>query len=273
MDPWYYNRLPAQHVAGEIGWLPFEKARMAGMIVLSSRFVLVVSFLTSLCLTLCTRFLSGSGASSGEAVTSASSSSSGVLQPTATYGSVAAAGNSFLLAQQLRDAAALTHEAAQYQNMALPPGLVQAAKPAVVQQQPVQQVHQSTPMQLQQRVSTGEHFLTPPQTPVSAWKNTANLNLVVPEPHRPASRQFDVNGGGAGSPAPVSVAVGNGRGGNVRQLSLQAVELKRSQPIFPGQPPPLARVEKAPASSFVAAAAAVAQPPPRQSSQVRRRSH
>ena len=44
----------------------------------------------------------------------------------------------------------------------------------------------------------------------------------------------------------------------------QAAELKTSQPIFPGQPPPLARVDHNKQN--------YAQPPPRQSSQVSQRS-
>ena len=70
-----------------------------------------------------------------------------------------------------------------------------------------------------------------------------------------------VNGNQSSSAAAVGSNNGGGGGGSSRPNMRHAVELKSSQPIFPGQPPPSsARTEK----NFVAA-----QPPPRQSSQVR----
>ncbi len=197
-----------------------------------------------------------------------------------------------------RDAAA-AHEAAQYQNMGLPPSLVQAAASNK------SQLHQQALANLNMREAAAatasrasleprENFLTPPQTPVSSlsWKAAgaasaaaanaaAAASLVVPEPHKPdpralvnnVMRHYDLNGSAASpvnngassssSAASASASTSN-RAGGMRQ----AVELKSSQPIFPGQPPPLsASREKGGGGS--SSSSFGAQPPPRQSSQVR----
>ncbi len=177
-----------------------------------------------------------------------------------------------------RDAAA-AHEAAQY-NMGLPPSLVQAAASNKTG------LHHQALANLNMReaaasssttssTSRAADFLTPPQTPVSslAWKGANAASLVVPEPHKPdpralvnnvmrgMERHYDLNGGaaGGGAPSPVNNGASTSSSSN-RGGMRQAVELKSSQPIFPGQPPPLSR--SAAEKTFNA------QPPPRQSSQV-----
>lgn len=233
------------------------------------------------------RLQAGQPGSSGlTGVASGAPNPESVFQP----GAYAAPGSQhpFILAQQLRYAqlcyqipnslwlivlsfvcrdAAAAHEVAQYQNMALPPSLVQAAASNKTH------LHQQALVNLNSR----ESFLTPPQTPVTAgfgYKQAVSVanSVVVPEPHKPDPRAIvnnvrgniyshhDIlaNGNGGLNPnhavTTVSASSSSGRPNVMRQ----AVELKSSQPVFPGQPPPsLARTENR------------SQPPPRQSSQVR----
>lgn len=214
-----------------------------------------------------------SGASAGEAV----------LQ---SGGYAAAAQHPIFLAQQIRDAAEAA-QMSQYQNMGLPPSLVQAASKTQLHQQALANLNMRESVISAREVAAPaaaarENFLTPPQTPVSSlgWKSGGAGAVIVPEPHKAADPRSivnnvmrgaerppyaDVNGGGS-AVASVNGGANNGAAtaggrGNMRQ----AVELKSSQPIFPGQPPPLAARTSAASSS----SSSSQQPPPRQSSQVR----
>ena len=172
-------------------------------------------------------------------------------------------------------------------NMGLPPSLVQAAasKQAAAATQQQQLFHQQALASagVLQGIGTASTFqanslLTPPQTPSSTpWKSfpstTTSSNgpqnavgsvaasglVIVPEPHkadpRPrhersfSSQEVLANGQQQAASRP------GGRAG-----VSQAVEVKSSQPIFPGQPPSSARSN----DNYTTP---TPQPPPRQSSQ------
>ena len=179
------------------------------------------------------------------------------------------------------------HEAqisSQYQNMSLPPSLVQAAASNK------NHLHQQALANLNMResamavrgggnidvsITSRENFsnasiLTPPQTPGSTpWKSSSNGSsglVVIPEPHKASSSESrHLNNRHSSSSYSISAhdTLANGSTTSSSRSGMrQAVELKSSQPIFPGQPPPLARVASESKSSYNSP-----QPPPRQSSQ------
>ena len=203
------------------------------------------------------------------------------------YTAAAAGTPHLLLHHQLRQAQA-AHEAqmnSQYQNMNLPPSLVQAAASNK------NHLHQQALANLNMResamavrgggnvdisitprdnFSSNTSILTPPQTPSSTpWKSSSSNGsslVIIPEPHKAESRHSSSsNNRHSSSSYSISSpheSLANGSGSS-RSGMRQAVELKSSQPIFPGQPPPLARV----ASESKSSSYNSPQPPPRQSSQ------
>jgi hypothetical protein len=179
------------------------------------------------------------------------------------YTAAAAGSPHLLLHHQLRQAQAV-HEAqmnSQYQNMSLPPSLVQAAasnkshlhQQALVnlnmRESAMSSIRGEVSITPRDNFSSNASILTPPQTPVSTpWKSSNGSGLVViPEPHKAESRHSSHNNRHSSSYSVSSHDnVSNGSSASSATSSRsgmrQAVELKTSQPVFPGQPPPLSRV-------------------------------
>lgn len=131
-----------------------------------------------------------------------------------------------------------------------------------------QQVHQYLPPSLvaaasnqnksQQNVSSGQS--------ASSWKSNSNGLVIIPEPQKATSNRSYSN---SSELLVESVAAAT----NSRTMR-NATELKTSQPVFPGQPPPLSRFEAGGSGSSGSSSKQnySPQPPPRQSSQPPQRS-
>ncbi len=123
------------------------------------------------------------------------------------------------------------------------------------------QVHQYLPPSLMAAASASKssqnNQVTPPQTP-QGWKSNSNGLVIIPEPQK-ATTNRSYSNSSSSELLVETVTVENSR------TMRHATELKSSQPVFPGQPPPLARFENKHQQSY-------SQPPPRQSSQPPQRS-
>lgn len=137
-----------------------------------------------------------------------------------------------------------------------------------LRQAQAQQVHQYLPPSLVAAASSSSNqakqqnslVFTQAQTTAatsSSWKTNSNGLVIIPEPQKAtSSRSYSNNS---------ELLVETNSGSNSRTMR-HATELKTSQPVFPGQPPPLSRFEANNKQNYSP------QPPPRQSSQPPQRS-
>ena len=159
------------------------------------------------------------------------------------YSSTQASAQHLLLQHQLRQAQQAQQQA-QQAHQYLPPSLVAAAN----NKHHLANVVRDAPLSQPQTSSTSS-------TSSSSWKsNNSNGLVIIPEPQKASSSHRSSSSSSYSNEL---------RGENSRSMR-QAAELKTSQPVFPGQPPPLARVDHNKQN--------YSQPPPRQSSQVPQRS-